>query len=148
MPSSSKCVSTQDLYEFAHRMGHSVDSFPLSAHPSLEILDEDGCHIAMRPGLRGWEEKHALAHALGHCETMAFYTQNTPSSTIIQCEGRARNWEYEKLLPVSLLGELIRDGNTEYWQIAEEVECPVEFVTAAVAYYKDKGVCPEWRSQS
>ena len=140
MQNSSKCANTASLYKLAEERDYDVTSFRLKYHPSLEIFDGHQCHIALDPTLSGWAEKNALAHAIGHCETNAFYSEHSHRTTILQAEGRARRWTYEKLLPTGLLHDLFKNGVTETWEIAEATDCDETFVKEAIRFYSDAGL--------
>lgn len=77
----------------------------------------------------------ALAHEVGHCATGATHAVHSPFELVAQHEERANRWHYEHYLPFSELQELVADGYTEPWQLAEATGWPEKTVRDALEYY-------------
>ncbi len=87
-------------------------------------------------------EKTALAHELGHCATDSFYNINTPVLTCGKCERRADDMNsvsslrsIKKLVPRNELKKVIREGNTETWQLADCFEIEERLMIRAPEFY-------------
>ena len=76
-----------------------------------------------------------LAHELGHIETGALYTAEASHVVRAQAETRARRWAIRRLISRDEIADLIRDGYTEPWQMAEKIGLPEETIREALNYY-------------
>ena len=137
-------LSLVGLYQRAEHNGISVNDFPLKKRAALVVLDDSGgCHIAIdrRKVESSADEKHKLAHEIGHCETGAVYSRSMPYETMERCEERARRWAIENCLPIDELKIAMAAGLSETWQLAEWYDLPETFITDALQYYKEaKGI--------
>lgn len=77
----------------------------------------------------------ALAHEVGHCATGATHAVRSPYELVAQHENRANRWHYERYLPFSYLSDLMHQGYTEPWQLAEITGWPEQTIRAAMHYY-------------
>ena len=136
---SSVPAGTAALYKIAAEHGHTVDCFPLN-RPALSIEDGGKCYIAMRPDLRGRDEREALAHELGHCEFGGFYCRTSPHDIRERHERRADKWAFLRLLPPAWVRLCIDHGICAVYRIAEEADVSAEFAGRALSYYHDIGL--------
>lgn len=88
-------------------------------------------HALLCPG----EEKTALFHELGHCETGSFYNQFSPFEVQQKHETRADKWAIKKLIPKDELDEAVAAGYTQPWELAEYFDVTEEFIKKAVCWY-------------
>ena len=136
---SSAPAGTAALYKLAADHGHTVDCFPLN-RPALSIEDAGKCYIAVRPDLRGSQEREALAHELGHCEFGGFYSLSSPHDIRERHERRADKWAFLKLLPPAWVRVCINRGVCAVYRLAEEADVSCEFAGRALAYYHAIGI--------
>ncbi|MDJ0305359.1 ImmA/IrrE family metallo-endopeptidase [Dehalobacter sp.] len=62
-------------------------------------------------------------------------------------EKRARNWAYEKLIPLQSFVKAYKEGIRNRYELAEFLEVTEEFLDAAISRYKEKyGLYVEWTS--
>ena len=134
------------LYEYADQRCIDVDWFDLVQAPSLSLPLADGsCAIAINP----WkmvtvaDEKVALAHELGHCETGSFYNQYAALDIRQKHEHRADKWAIERLIPASALDQAVADGCAEMWQLAEHFGVTIEFMKKAVCWHTHGNLATE-----
>lgn len=138
-PPLSAPAGAAALYDLAERRGHTVDSFPIHGR-GLSIEDGGACFIALRPDLRGREEKETLVHELGHCEYGGFYCRSSQHDIRERHERRADKWAYLKLLPPAWVRGCIERGICAVWRIAEEADVSEAFAGKALAYYHAIGI--------
>lgn len=79
------------------------------------------------------------AHELGHCETGAFYTEN---SLELRCrmEYRANKWALKKLVPADELTDALRSGITELWELADYFCVTEDVIRFAYWVYFDQQI--------
>lgn len=125
-----------DLYDFAERRGIRVDYRMMVRAESLSVQLGDRCAICIDPTkLRdSVDEREKLAHELGHCETLSFYSPSTPMETVGRCEHRAIVWAIKKLAPKSEIRRLINE-HLESWEIAERLGVSEDFLRRAWEFY-------------
>lgn len=125
-----------DLYDFAERRGIRVDYRMMVRAESLSVQFGDLCAICIDPTkLRdSVDEREKLAHELGHCETMSFYSPSTPFETVGRCEAKAERWSIKKLAPKSEIQRLINE-HLDSWEIAERLGVSEDFLRRAWEYY-------------
>lgn len=88
-------------------------------------------HAVLEPG----EEKTALFHELGHCETDSFYNEEFSFDVRQKHENRADKWAIKKLVPEDELDAAVAAGYTELWSLAEYFNVTEDFMKKAVCYY-------------
>lgn len=128
----------QELYQIADRENIPVDRFTLFSREVLSIMDEDGsCFIALDPTkIRGeTDERHKLAHELGHCLTGAFYNQYSNYDCRQKHENKADKWVVKQLIPAEELDEAVAAGHTEIWDLADYFGVTEDLARKAVCYY-------------
>lgn len=125
-----------DLYDYADRREIRIDYRMMVRAESLSVQLGDRCAICIDPTkLRdSVDEREKLAHELGHCETLSFYSPSTPFETVERCEHRATVWSIKKLAPKSEIQRLIKD-HLESWEIAERLGVSEDFLRKAWEYY-------------
>lgn len=139
-------TSTVDLYELADERGYYVYwyTFDDPRISSMSVMDEDrDCHIAVDPYRFESEadERHKMAHELGHCETGSFYNEYAACDVRQKHELRAERWAIKKLLPVEELTDRVAAGDLP-WELAEYFNVPQSMVEEAVDYYRMLGKFP------
>ena len=130
----------RELYQLADDEV-KVYCFEMNAAESCALKSTDGtCYIAIDPMklTNLADEKHKLAHELGHCETGSFYTRRCPLQTRGRCEWRAEKWAILRLLPKDMLQSYYRAGYTEPREIAEQSTLPEGFVRTVMEYYHEQ----------
>ncbi len=129
----------EKLTEYAQGRGTSVYDFPLPKTRSVSAKLGDVCFIGIDSArlTESGERAVCLAHELGHCETDAFYCIHSPLLTRDKLERRATVWAITHTLPKERLDTLMARGITEEWELAEHFGVTVEFLHAALEYYKN-----------
>lgn len=129
-----------DVYDIAERNDIIVLSYDMDGLESASVMARNGkCGIAVDPFLLTSEqdEKMKLVHELGHCVQGAFYNPYSPLDIKSRHEARAERWAIRRLIPYEKLLEIVGQGYTEYWELAEYFDVPCEFMCRAIEYYKD-----------
>ena len=128
----------EKLNEYAHTHGTCVYEYDLPKTRSVSTKLGDACFIGIdRARLTRADERTVhLAHEIGHCETDAFYCIYSPLVTREKLERRATVWAITHTVPIEELQALVRRGVREEWELAEHFEVTVEFMHAALEYYK------------
>lgn len=96
-------------------------------------------HSAMDPD----EDKTALFHELGHCETDSFYNEDYPFDIRERHENKAWKWAIKKLIPEDELDAAVADGYTELWELAEHFGVTEDFMRKAVCWYTHGNLATE-----
>lgn len=127
------------LTELARAHGTCVYEYPLPENRSVSAKLGDSCFIGIDSTRLTEEDERAvcLAHELGHCETDAFYCIYSPLVTRDKLERRATVWAITHTVPKNRLDTLIASGIREEWELAEQFGVTVEFMHAAIEYYKN-----------
>ena len=129
----------EKLIDYAHTHGCEVYEFPLPETDSVSVKVGEGHFIGIdTQKLENMTERSVrLAHELGHCETDSFYCVYSPLKTREKLERRANVWAIEHTVPLDRLRDYIEEGVREEWELAERFEVTVEFMHAAIEYYKN-----------
>lgn len=129
----------EKLTEFAQSRGTSVYEYPLPETRSVSAKLGDTCFIGIDSNrlTNSQERAVCLAHEIGHCETDAFYCIYSPLLTRDKLERRATVWAITHTVPRGRLDALVASGIREEWELAEHFGVTVEFMHAAVEYYKN-----------
>lgn len=129
----------EKLIDYAQRRGCEVYEHPLPETSSVSVKIGEGHFIGIdRDRLERESERSVrIAHELGHCETDSFYCMYSPLLTRERLERRANVWAIEHTVDREKLDALIREGVREVWELAERFEVTVEFMAAALEYYKN-----------
>ena len=129
-------MTIKDLYGIADSGGIYVEHQLIGITPAMSVQIDGNCAICIDPSLANTESdyKEVLAHELGHCETLSFYSQYSPHETKARQEHKALVWEIKKLLPEEELKTAAR--TMQRWEIAEYFGVPEWLVVKAMEYYK------------
>ena len=130
-------MTTDEMYDFAIDRGCVLYKAHIPAAVSITI-DTGILNIAIDKSLTQSEERVALAHELGHCETGSFYRRGIPGQCRAQLENRANKWAYAELLPEMEIRAAYAAGIIENWDLAEHFGVTEEFVVAALEYYTER----------
>lgn len=136
----AKMADLLSLYQFAESEDITVDCFELNNREALSFLSSDGkCYIAIDPFKLQSEsdELLKLAHEMGHCVTGSFYNHWSTLDIRQKHERRADVWAIKKLLPLDELYRLYRNGITQPWELAEELQLSENFILKAIEYYHE-----------
>jgi len=88
-----------------------------------------------------------LAEEMGHHYTSTGSILDQKKITNIKQEKRARNWGYEKLIPLKSFVEAFKEGIANRYELAEFLGVTEYFLDQAIEHYKEKyGLYAEWTS--
>jgi len=88
-----------------------------------------------------------LAEEMGHYHTSSGDILDQKKTTSIKQEKRAKNWGYEKLIPLKSFVEASREGISNRYELAEFLEVIEDFLDLAIDHYKEKyGLYTEWEN--
>ena len=128
----------EELCDIAEQDDILMLSGKLHSSPSMAVCDEGDCtvifdysQIDSTPALMV-----CTAHEIGHCETGAFYTENSLELRS-RMEYRANKWAIKKLAPKDEMKKAIENGNTEVWQLAEYFGITEDMIKFAMWVYFD-----------
>ena len=129
----------EKLTDYAHSRGTAVYEYPLPETRSVSAKLGDETYIGIdSTRLTGSDERAVcLAHEIGHCETDAFYCVYSPLITRDKLERRATVWAITHTVNKDRLDSLLSSGTSEEWELAEQFGVTVEFMHAALEYYKN-----------
>ncbi len=136
MGRSCKMTNTE-LYTFADGRNILTIDGRLTKTQSLSLMDgAKNCAIVMDSSKipTSAEEKVILAHEVGHCETGAFYDENSLELRS-RCEYRADKWAVKMLIPKDSLSQAFKSGITRTWELAEHFGVTEEFILKACRLY-------------
>lgn len=123
------------LYDIADQNDIAVYHFPLYPVKSVSVPGTIG--IDADQVENDTEEKHLLAHELGHCIKYAFYTGNSTLELRAQKEYRANKWAVEALIPLDDLSDALENGITEIWELAEYFNASEHMIEFALRLYEE-----------
>ena len=131
------------LYDVADQNNIAVYHFPLQSIKSMSIpgrigMDADQIETNV-------EERHLLAHELGHCMKYAFYTGSSSLELRAQKEYRANKWAIETLIPFDELIDVLENGITDPWELADYFNIDEHMVIFALQLYEGKII--DWKSK-
>lgn len=93
----------------------------------IKIKDKDV--IVLNNNLKNQREiKLNLIHELGHFFTGTIYTHKMSSLFIDKCEYKALKCATTFLMPKEKVAEVIKNGITEIWELAEYFDVPEEWL--------------------
>ena len=133
-------VSLATIYQDARRLGVALIPYSIgfADAATLEMDGRYGIFLDFDQFETVADFTAALAHEVGHCATGATHAVHSPFELVAQHEDRANRWHYEHYLPFSELQELVADGYTEPWQLAEATGWPEKTVRDALEYYTQR----------
>lgn len=132
-------VDLNALYENLEEMGVDVFSCPLS---NMDALAEPDGYLGINPKriTSQAQERELLIHEEGHFATNTFYQMDSPYTVRRHQENVATRYGYKKYYSVEKLLNLMEDGCTEPWQLAEQLGVRQAYVEEMLAYYQEQGV--------
>lgn len=93
------------------------------------------------------EKACVLAEELGHYYTTSGNILDLTDIRNLKQEIRARNWAYEKLIPLQRFVEASKEGLRNRYELADYFDVTEEFLEDALSYYKGKyGLYVVWTS--
>lgn len=84
------------------------------------------------------EKMCVLAEELGHYYTSYGNILDQSKTKNIKQEKRARNWAYDRLVPLDKLIDAYNKGIRNRYELAQYLEVLEEFLESALEYYKEK----------
>lgn len=140
-------MSRDEALDFAISRGYNIVHTDLTATRSISVQHGDKCTIGIDRNLTETEEKEAVMHEIGHCETGTFYSPDADAITKAKCEHKATRWAYERLVPYNELLSLYhsyvfnRDTSMELWDLAEHFDVSCETMAKVLrSFYDRKGI--------
>ena len=126
--------------EYATSQDIDIDWLPLSSLDALSIEHKEQYAIVLDPNKieSSADENTKLAHELGHCLYGGFYSSTTPLYTREKHEYKANVWAVKFLVPWDELHEVIHNGITEPWELAEYFSVTEAFINLALEYYLER----------
>lgn len=131
---------TSVLYESlqAEAFANGVEVFEMSLSGKLKGLYKDGI-IAISLHLKDQVEKACiLAEELGHFHTSVGNILDQRDIRNRKQELRARQWGFERLIPLSAIVQAHKANVRGRYEIAEFIGVTEEFLQASVDRYRDK----------
>lgn len=114
-----------------------VDVYEMDMLGQLKGLYKDGI-VWIRKGLSDSEKTGILAEEIGHHETSY---GDILSKTDLRCrqqELRARQWAYERLVPLSAIVRAHKANVRGSYEIADYLSVTEDFLQASISRYHDK----------
>lgn len=118
-------------------------------HNDIEVYEQ-----SMKPTIKGlycdkivWinrriptnvEKACVLAEELGHYHTSTGDILDQKSLSNRKQEKRARNWAYERLVPLSAFVQAHKEGIKSKYELAEFLDVTEEFLHSAIKHYQEK----------
>jgi len=134
-------MTVTQLYEFCTDHGIEIYHLPLPHNASVSLYMEGRCAVGIdETGMTEADKRTHLAHEIGHCERLAFYTPYTPLETRSRNEYKANLWAVKKLLPKEKMQEALEQGMTELWQLIKYFNVNQTLIRFAMREYFDKEV--------
>ncbi len=134
-----KETRTSELYEIAETGGTEIICCNLPNACSVSVkTSAGGCFIGIDPfeiETTAQERVH-LAHEIGHCETLSFYSAYSPLEIREKHEKRADRWAVLRLVPVGELTEALEHGINEVWALAEHFDVTEDFMRKAIEIHR------------
>ena len=127
----------EKIETFLAKRSIDIISRPAGSSTMSAVLGER-CVIAIpADDMTSAEYVEYLGHEAGHCETGAFYHEESMFFRWEWCEYRATKWAIKKLLPRSKINAALRARYTDAYEIAEYVDLPQDFVEQAIFYHEN-----------
>lgn len=126
----------EKLLKEAH--GQNVEVYEKPLHSNIHGLYADNV-IWLNQGLPSDTAKTCvLAEELGHYHTSCGDILDQNKITNIKQEKRARNWAYEKLIPLDRIISAYEAGVRNLYELAEFLDVTEYFLSLALEHYKEK----------
>lgn len=139
-------IPLSKLYQIADEENIEVDCFDLQKREAISMMDDEGfCYIAINPYRLHSEEdeRMKLAHELGHCITGSFYNIHAAVESRQRHENRADKWAIRHLIQVEDLDQVVADGCTDVWDLADHFGVTEDFMRKAICYYVNGNLASE-----
>lgn len=128
-------MTVNDLYDIADKNNIKVHNFKFKTIEAVSVPYNIG--IDYRKLENDIDLKDKLSHELAHCMTGSFYNADNPLDVRGQHERKAELWQFEQLMPLDDLIDVLIKGYCEIWQIAEYFEVSYSLAEKAVEYYQN-----------
>jgi hypothetical protein len=116
----------------------SVEVYEKQMRPSIKGLYSNKI-VWINKGLAtSIDKKCILAEELGHYHTSHGTILDQTKLQNRKQENRARNWAYERLIPLSKIVQAHRAGIRNKHELADFFDVTEEFLERAINWYKDK----------
>ena len=124
------------LYDNLEQTGIDVVSLPLG---SYDALASPRGYLAINPARVHTEahERELLIHEEGHFATGTFYELDSPYAVRGHQEAIACRYGFKKYFPLDTLLDLMEDGCTEPWELAEQLGVGEPYVRKMLDYYTE-----------
>lgn len=144
MRNSSKNVNETSLIDYAEQAGISVYYGKIPLCESMSLCRGGKCYIAIDPfSIKSMADGLVkVGHELGHCMTGSFYNRYSQCDVRGRHEYRADKWAAHKLIDPDELRQVVEEGYTEAWELAERLSVTEEFVRRALYIYQCEGLLP------
>lgn len=131
----NRAVDLTTLYHNLEQAGVDVFTMHLDTYDAL-ASSSYSC-IAIDPSRVHTEshEREVLIHEEGHFATGSFYELDAPYTVREHQENLACRYGIKKYFPPDTLLDLMEDGCTEPWQLADALGVSEEYVREMLAYY-------------
>jgi len=129
-------MTYDDLLQEADSNNIEIIEFTFDSNCKAMCVDNV---IAMSVKLNNIKEKRCvLAEELGHQFTSSGNIIDLKSVCNRKQELKARNWSYEKLIPLKILIKASYEGCTNLFELAECLDVTEEFLKDTLQYYQNK----------
>lgn len=131
----------------AENLGINVEEHDFK-NMNLKGLYTDGVIILNPAAIKSNTEKTCiLAEELGHHYTSSGNILDQSNIVNIKQENKARNWGYEKLIPLKSFVDASKVGLANRYELAEYFEVTEDYLQKAIFRYKKKyGLYAEWKN--
>ncbi len=125
------------IYRIAEENNIPIVNVKMQKAEALSVTMGGSCIIAIdsRKVRSSADYKVKSVHELGHCITGAFYDETCPVTPRGRLERRANNWAIRTVATRKQVTDLIKNGSTELWQLAEGLGVTEEFMKDILKYY-------------
>lgn len=117
---------------------HGLDISEKPMQPTVKGLYADGVIWINKHIPTNAEKACILAEELGHFHTSAGDILDQTKIENRKQEKRARNWAYEKLVPLARIVQAYSCGCQNRFELAEYLEVTEEFLEEALKHYREK----------
>jgi len=114
-----------------------IEILEISFKSGLKGLYSDGI-IGINQRLKTTEKKCVLAEEIGHYRTSTGNILDLSSVCNFKQEHIARNWSYEKLIPLESLIKPSFEGCCNLFELAEYLDVTEEFLKDTLQHYQNK----------
>lgn len=144
-----KINNVVELYDYASEKGYDVHFYDLDLDglesiSTMRVRDRK-CFVAIDPYKiqSVADELTKGLHEIGHCDTGAFYNEDSPFDIRMKHENKAWKQAISLLLSPEDLDAAVADGYTEIWSLAEHFGITEELMQKAVCWYTHGNLAAE-----